>query len=76
MKIKDTTQISEVISKNYNRDNMGYGWVSYSIEYESDLYFLLITRNKKGEELPAYFWDLDQPEMNWLTSKGVELTPY
>jgi hypothetical protein len=76
MQIKDTTQISEVISKNYTRDNMGYGWVSYSMEYESDLYFLLITRDKKGEELPQYFWDLEEPEMNWLESKGVELTPY
>jgi hypothetical protein len=55
---------------------MGYGWVSYSMECESDLYFLLITRNKRGEELPQYFWDLEEPEMNWLTSKGVELTPY
>ena len=76
MKIKDTTQISEAVCRNCDRSQLGYGWVSYYMECESDLYFLLITKNKRGEELPQYFWDLEEPEMNWLTSKGVELTPY
>jgi hypothetical protein len=73
MQIKDTTEISEVISRN-SRSDMGYGYVDYFSE--ENLYFLLITRNKRGEELLQYFWDLDQPEMNWLESKGVELIPY
>jgi len=72
MKIKDTTQISELISRN-SRSEMGYGYVDF---FKENLYFLLITRNKRGEELPQYFWDLEEPEMNWLTSKGVELIPY
>jgi len=73
MKIKDTTQISRVIS-HYSHSDMGYGYVDYTTE--DGLCFLLITRNKRGEELLQYFWDLEEPEINWLTSKGVELIPY
>ena len=73
MKIKDTAEISRIISL-HSRSEMGYGYVDYFSE--ENLYFLLITRNKRGEELPQYFWDLEAPEMNWLESRGVELTPY
>ena len=72
MKIKDTTEISRIIS-HHSRSEMGYGYVDYKTE--DGLCFLLITRNKRGEELPVYFWELDQPEMNWLESKA-ELIPY
>ena len=75
MKIKDTAEISSIISRNSDRSQLGYGWNSYIIE-NIWLYFLLVTKDKKGEELPQYFWDLEEPEINWLTSKGVELTPY
>jgi hypothetical protein len=76
MKIKDTVEIGDIISRNFNRSDMGYGWFSFSDECKSDLYFLAITRNKKGDELPVYFWDLEDPEINWLKSKGAELIPY
>jgi hypothetical protein len=73
MQIKDTTEISSIISL-HSRSEIGYGYVDYFSE--ENLYFLLITRNKRGEELPQYFWDLEEPEMNWLESKGIELIPY
>lgn len=74
MKVKDTPEISQAIAWNF-RSEMHYGWTSYQSETD-DLYFLLITRNGRGEELQEFYWCLKEPEMNWLSEKGIELTPY
>jgi hypothetical protein len=55
---------------------MHYGWTFYECEDNHDLYFLLITRNGRGEELQEFYWDLEEPAKNWLKSKGIELIPH
>ena len=71
-RFKDNVALSEVIGR-FCRGRICYGYVSYSTE---NLCFLLITRNKQGEELPAYFWELEQEEVEYLKSQGLELIPY
>jgi len=77
MKIKDTQEISQIIGMNF-RSEMHYGWTAYNddLDESNDLYFLLITRNGRGEELEEFYWDLEDPEKNWLRNKGIELIPY
>lgn len=74
-KIKDTIEVREAIGWNF-RSEMHYGWTSYESEEYDDLYFLLITRNGRGEELQEFYWDLEEPAKNWLRNKGIELIPY
>ena len=68
---KDTNELRELIAYHHDRE-MGYGWSEYTTEDDPHRYFLLITRNKRGEELTDFHWEINQEGINWLISKGVQ----
>lgn len=71
MRFKDSNEMRSVIGSHCTR-TIGYGFCQYVCD-STDLEFLLITRDARGEELQDYEWSLNWQAVEWLVSKGVKV---
>jgi hypothetical protein len=69
MRFKDSTELRSMVGAHFQGE-LGYGYKEYSAS-DSEAYFLLHTRDPKGEELEEWTWSMNWVAVEWLLSKGV-----